>query len=75
MAAFATSISYSILSVTTFRGFSQIGFIGGIGMVICWLALTRLTPCFIVMFERWLLQNVQKIRQFIHRDTPTNSHR
>ena len=68
MAAFATSISYSILSVTTFRGFSQFGFIGGIGMVICWLALTVMIPCFIVMFERWRPQNVQKIRQFIHRD-------
>ena len=68
MAAFATSISYSILSVTTFRGFSQFGFIGGIGMVICWLALTVMIPCFIVLFERWRPQNVHKIRQFIQRD-------
>jgi predicted RND superfamily exporter protein len=68
MAAFATSISYSILSVTTFRGFSQFGFIGGIGMVICWAALTVMIPCFIVLFERWRPQNVHKIRQFIQRD-------
>jgi len=68
MAAFATSISYSILSVTTFRGFSQFGFIGGIGMVICWAALTVMLPCFIVLFERWRPQNVHKIKQFIQRD-------
>lgn len=68
MAAFATSISYSILSVTTFRGFSQFGFIGGIGMVICWAALTVMLPCFIVLFERWRPQNVHKVRQFIQRD-------
>ncbi len=68
LAAFATSISYSILSVTTFRGFSQFGFIGGIGMVICWLALTVMIPCFIVMFERWRPQNVVKIRKFMQRD-------
>ncbi|MBL8035735.1 MAG: MMPL family transporter [Leptospiraceae bacterium] len=68
MAAFATSISYSILSVTTFRGFSQFGFIGGIGMVMCWLALTITLPCFTALFERWRPQNKGKIRRFIERD-------
>lgn len=68
MAAFATSISYSILSVTTFRGFSQFGFIGGIGMVLCWLSLTLIIPCFLVLFERWRPQKVSKIRRFIQRD-------
>jgi uncharacterized protein len=68
MAAFATSMSYSILSVTTFRGFSQFGFIGGIGMVLCWAALTVTLPCFIVLFERWRPQKQEKIRKFIERD-------
>jgi predicted RND superfamily exporter protein len=68
MAAFATSISYSILSVTTFRGFSQFGFIGGIGMILCWAALTLVIPCFLVLFERWRPHKVSKIRKFIHRD-------
>ncbi|HNA79787.1 MAG: MMPL family transporter [Turneriella sp.] len=68
MAAFATSISYSILSVTTFRGFSQFGFIGGIGMVLCWAALTLIIPCFLVLFERWRPQKVSKIHKFIQRD-------
>jgi len=68
MAAFATSISYSILSVTTFRGFSQFGFIGGIGMIFCWAALTLIIPCFLVLFERWRPQKVSKIKKFIERD-------
>jgi len=68
MAAFATSLSYSILSVTTFRGFSQFGFIGGIGMVICWAALTVMLPCFTVLFERWRPQKTSKIKRFIARD-------
>lgn len=68
MAAFATSISYSILSVTTFRGFSQFGFIGGIGMVLCWLALTLVIPCLLVLFERFRPHKVSKIKKFIQRD-------
>lgn len=68
MAAFATSISYSILSVTTFRGFSQFGFIGGIGMVLCWLALTVVIPCLLVLFERFSPHKVSKIKKFIQRD-------
>jgi len=64
MAAFATSLTYAILSVTTFRGFSQFGFIGGIGMVLCWLALTIMVPCFIVLLERWRPQRMAKIRRY-----------
>lgn len=68
MAAFATSLTYAILSVTTFRGFSQFGFIGGIGMVLCWIALTIMVPCFIVLLERWRPQNVSRIRRFVESD-------
>lgn len=68
MAAFATSLSYSILSVTTFRGFSQFGFIGGMGMVFCWFALNLVIPCCLVLFERLKPQSVTKIQKFIERD-------
>lgn len=64
MAAFATSLTYAILSVTTFRGFSQFGFIGGIGMVLCWIALTIMVPCFIVLLERWRPQKIARIRRY-----------
>lgn len=68
MAAVATSISYGIMSVTTFKGFSQFGFIGGIGMLICWASLTATLPCFIVLFERWRPQKSEKMRRFIEAD-------
>lgn len=68
MAAFATSLSYSILSATTFRGFSQFGFIGGMGMVFCWFALNLVIPCCLVLFERLKPQSVHKIQKFIERD-------
>ena len=68
MAAVATSISYGIMSVTTFKGFSQFGFIGGIGMLICWASLNVTLPCFIVLFERWRPQKQEKIRRFIESD-------
>ncbi|HRP68277.1 MAG TPA: MMPL family transporter [Turneriella sp.] len=68
MAAVATSISYGIMSVTTFKGFSQFGFIGGVGMLVCWLTLTLTLPCFIVFFERWRPQKEAKIRKFIETD-------
>lgn len=68
MAAVATSISYGILSVTTFKGFSQFGFIGGVGMLICWAALNAILPCFIVLFERWRPQKQAKINRFIASD-------
>lgn len=68
MAAVATSISYGIMSVTTFKGFSQFGFIGGVGMLICWASLNVTLPCFIVLFERWRPQKNEKIRKFIEAD-------
>ncbi|MBV6494218.1 MAG: hypothetical protein LDLANPLL_02249 [Turneriella sp.] len=68
MAAIATSISYGIMSVTTFKGFSQFGFIGGVGMLICWISLTLTLPCFIVLFERWRPQREEKIHKFIEND-------
>ncbi len=68
MAAVATSISYGIMSVTTFKGFSQFGFIGGTGMLICWAALNAVLPSFIVLFERWRPQKEAKIKRFIESD-------
>ncbi|MDH4199661.1 MAG: MMPL family transporter [Spirochaetia bacterium] len=52
MAAMTASIAYGILSMTHFRGFSQFGFIGGIGMVLCWLASYIIMPPLLVFFER-----------------------
>jgi predicted RND superfamily exporter protein len=56
-AALAASIAYGSLMITDFRGFSQFGFIGGIGMIFCWLATFTVTPALLISFEaRWPLK-------------------
>lgn len=53
-AALAASIAYGSLMITDFRGFSQFGFIGGLGMLICWLATFTVGPALVVAMEvRW----------------------
>lgn len=52
MAALATSLSYAILSVMKFRGFSQFGFIGGVGMILCWLSFSLLVPCLLIVADK-----------------------
>src|SRR5262249_19242525 len=44
IAALAASISYGSLVLTRFRGFSQFGVIGGMGMVLAWLATVTVLP-------------------------------
>ncbi|HEX9618708.1 MAG TPA: MMPL family transporter [Polyangiaceae bacterium] len=41
-AALAASAAYGSLVVTDFRGFNQFGWIGGVGMLTCWLAMQLL---------------------------------
>jgi hypothetical protein len=56
-AALAASIAYGSLMVTDFRGFSQFGFIGGLGMIVCWLATFTVGPALVVALEsRWPLK-------------------
>jgi uncharacterized membrane protein YdfJ with MMPL/SSD domain len=43
-AALAAAAAYASLALTDFRGFSQFGLIGGIGMVVSWLATYGLVP-------------------------------
>jgi uncharacterized protein len=48
----AAAVSYACLGVTGFRGFNQFAFIGGVGMVIVWLATYAFVPPILVLFER-----------------------
>lgn len=50
-AALAAGLSYGSLVLTDFRGFNQFGIIGGIGMVLCWLASFTTLPAMLVWFE------------------------
>ncbi|APR83392.1 RND superfamily protein [Minicystis rosea] len=43
-AAFAAAVAYGSLILTDFRGFNQFGWIGGIGMILCWVATYTVAP-------------------------------
>jgi uncharacterized protein len=52
VAAGAASAAYGSLAVTEFRGFRHFGVIGGVGMLLCWLATFVVMPPILVLFER-----------------------
>ena len=52
IAALAASISYGSLVLTRFRGFSQFGVIGGVGMVLAWLATMTVLPSVVWLLDR-----------------------
>ncbi|MGE0324944.1 MAG: RND family transporter [Polyangiaceae bacterium] len=47
-AALAASAAYGSLILTDFRGFNQFGWIGGFGMILCWVATYLAAPVLIV---------------------------
>jgi predicted RND superfamily exporter protein len=52
LAAVGTSVAFGTLLVATNRGFRHFGFIGGIGMLLCWAATFALIPALLVLFEK-----------------------
>jgi predicted RND superfamily exporter protein len=52
LAAFAASASYGSLALTRFRGFSQFGIIGAIGMALSWAATMSVLPAAIWAADR-----------------------
>jgi predicted RND superfamily exporter protein len=52
VAALGAAVAYASLTVTRFRGFSQFGTIGGIGMVAAWLATITVLPALWAAFDR-----------------------
>lgn len=51
-ASAAGGIAYGAMMLTRFRGFSQFGFIGGVGMFACWLLVYLLMPPLLALLER-----------------------
>jgi uncharacterized protein len=51
-AAVAAGVAYGSLSVTDFRGFKHFGIIGGLGMLLCWVATYLFLPAVLVITER-----------------------
>src|SRR6266852_1220784 len=52
VAAAATSVSFGVLVLAANRGFRHFGFIGGIGMLLCWLFTFALVPALLALFEK-----------------------
>ncbi len=48
----AAMVAYGSLAVTDFRGFKHFGFIGGMGMILCWIATYAMLPPILVVSER-----------------------
>jgi len=50
VAALGASIAYGSLAATSFRGFADFAVIGGVGMLLCWVASYTLLPAMVL---RW----------------------
>lgn len=51
LAALAAAFAYGSLMLTSFRGFSQFGLIGGVGMIFCWCATMIVVPATVTAVE------------------------
>ncbi len=49
--AFTTAVAFATLLITQIRGFSHFGFIGGLGMFLCWVATYSVLPVFLSLSE------------------------
>jgi len=52
VASLGAAIAYGALGVTKFRGFADFALIGGIGMIVCWVASFTLLPVLMMRFVR-----------------------
>ncbi len=52
VAALGAAVAYASLTVTRFRGFSQFGTIGGLGMVAAWIATVTVLPALWAAFDK-----------------------
>jgi uncharacterized protein len=67
--ASVASIAYGSLTITQFRGFSQFGTIGFVGMLLVWAAIVPVVPAMIVSIE-WIQD---KLPSFFGDSTATTS--
>ncbi len=52
LAALAAAAAYGSLALTSFRGFSQFGIIGAVGMTLCWIAAFTVLPAVLWVLDR-----------------------
>jgi uncharacterized protein len=60
LASLGTSVAFGVLIIAANRGFRHFGFIGGIGMLLCWLCTFLLVPALLVLYER--VRGAPKVR-------------
>jgi uncharacterized protein len=53
IAATACSLAYGSLMLTQFRGFSQFGVIGFMGMILCWIAEYTILPAMLTVVDKY----------------------
>jgi hypothetical protein len=70
LASLGTSVSFGTLVVAANRGFRHFGFIGGVGMVLCWAFTFALVPALLVFMERVRPLRPQAIRRVRHWEVP-----
>jgi uncharacterized protein len=51
VAALSAAVAYGALVVTSFRGFSQFGVIGGVGWLLCWTSTFLLLPPLLLVLD------------------------
>ncbi|MBS2031306.1 MAG: MMPL family transporter [Deltaproteobacteria bacterium] len=54
LASAASSVSFAMLILAANRGFRHFGFIGGVGMLLCWLFTFALLPAMLAVWEKIL---------------------
>ena len=52
LASAATSVSFGTLIIAANRGFRHFGFIGGVGMLLCWICTFTLVPALLAVYEK-----------------------
>lgn len=52
LASAASSVSFAILILAANRGFRHFGFIGGVGMLLCWAFTFTLVPALLAIWEK-----------------------
>jgi len=52
LAAVTTAIAFAVLFIARIRGLSQFGFIGAVGVMLCWLATMLVLPAMVMASEK-----------------------
>jgi predicted RND superfamily exporter protein len=70
LASAASSVSFGVLMLAANRGFRHFGFIGGIGMLLCWIFTFALVPALLETFERLRPARYQTVGPSVRWEVP-----